>query len=69
MKGQHRYLLLIEPVAGYFATLGEEDEAVGAIPVLDHIQAFVDSRRNFSWGKYRHRKIVLIARPSSARAF
>lgn len=42
MQCQSRDLLIVEAIAGDLAALAKEDEACGAVPVLDHIQAFVD---------------------------
>jgi len=36
------HLLVVQPVAGHLAALAEEDEAVGRIPGLDHVQPLVD---------------------------
>lgn|GEM_PF-4212888 len=42
MQGQRRNLLIRQPVAGNFPTLAEEHEVGGAVPVLGHVQAFVN---------------------------
>lgn len=41
-QGQCRYLLLVNAVGRHFTALAEEDEAVGAVPVLHDIQTFMD---------------------------
>jgi len=35
-------LLVGNPVRGYFSALAKEDEAIGAVPVLDNVQTLVD---------------------------
>jgi hypothetical protein len=42
VQGEDRDLLVLDAVRGDLAALAEEDEAVGAVPALDNIQAFVD---------------------------
>jgi hypothetical protein len=42
MQREHADLVILATVAGHFAAAGEEDEVVGAVPLFDGIQAFVD---------------------------
>jgi hypothetical protein len=42
MQRQHAHLVILTVVAHEFTAAGEEDEVIGAIPLLDHIQIFVD---------------------------
>ena len=37
MQAQHRQLLLLDAVGRHLATAAEEDEAIRAVPVLDHV--------------------------------
>src|SRR6266540_3369707 len=41
-QAQHRQFLLVAAVGGDVAALAEEDDAVGPVPRLDHVQALVD---------------------------
>lgn len=47
MQGEHADLVILTAVADHFAAAGEEDEVVGAVPVLDDVQAFVDLAAQF----------------------
>ena len=42
MQGEHADLMVLAAVADHFAASGEEDEVIGAVPLLDDIQTFVD---------------------------
>ena len=42
VQAEHAQLLVLAAVAGELAPAGEEDEVVGAVPVLDHVQPIVD---------------------------
>ena len=42
MQRQHGDFLVLQAVARNLAALAEEDEPVGAVPVLDDIQTFMD---------------------------
>ena len=42
MQGQYRQLLVLQPIGRDLAALAKEDETIGAIPVLDDLQAVVD---------------------------
>ena len=42
VQAQHADFLILAPVAREFAALGKEDEIIGAIPLLDDVQAFVN---------------------------
>src|SRR6266487_3594347 len=41
-QAQHAHLLLVAAVGGQVAALAVEDDRVGAVPRLDHVQALVD---------------------------
>src|SRR5919202_4603748 len=41
VQRQHRNLLVLKPVRDHLAALAEEDEPVGAVPVLHDVEAFV----------------------------
>jgi hypothetical protein len=42
MQGEHADLVILTAVADHFAVAGEEDEVVGAVPLLDDVETFVD---------------------------
>ena len=42
MQREHTDLVILAAIAGHFAMAGEEDEIVGAVPLLDDVQALVD---------------------------
>jgi len=42
VQRQHRDFLVLQAVTRDLAALAEEDESVGAVPVLDDVQAFMD---------------------------
>lgn len=42
MEAEHAQPLILGPVAGELALPGEEDEVVGAVPVLDDVEPVVD---------------------------
>jgi hypothetical protein len=42
VQAQHGDLLILDPVGGELAAAAVEDEAVGAVPVLDDVEALVD---------------------------
>ena len=42
MQREHADLVILAAIADHFAMAGEEDEVVGAVPLLDDVQAFVD---------------------------
>ncbi len=41
MEAQHRQFLVLQLVCRHLAPFAEEDEAVGAVPVLDHVQSLL----------------------------
>jgi hypothetical protein len=42
MQGEHADFVIFVAIADHFAATGEEDKIVGAIPLLDDIDALVD---------------------------
>jgi hypothetical protein len=42
MKAEHAGLVILMPVAGELAALGEKDEVASAVPLLDDVEAFVN---------------------------
>jgi hypothetical protein len=42
MQGEHADLVILTAVAHHLTAAGKEDEVVGAVPLLDDVQAFVD---------------------------
>ncbi len=42
VERQHQNLLVLEPIAGELSALAIEDKFVRTVPVLNHLQAFVD---------------------------
>src|SRR5271165_1439747 len=42
MQCEHADFMVLATIAGHFASTGEEDEVVGAVPLLDDVQALVD---------------------------
>jgi len=42
VQAEHAQLLVLAPVAGHLAAAGEEDEVIGAVPLLDDVQPIVD---------------------------
>jgi hypothetical protein len=42
MKAEHAGLVILMAVAGELAALGEKDEVVSAVPLLDDVEAFVN---------------------------
>ena len=42
MQAEHAGLVILMPVADQFAALGEKDEVVGAVPLLDNVEALVN---------------------------
>ena len=42
MQAEHAGLVVLMAVADQFATLGEKDEVVGAVPLLDQVEPFID---------------------------
>jgi len=60
VQGEDRDLLVLDAVRGDLAALAEEDEAVGAVPALDDIQAFVDP-------DFAERNLQLVPELSAAR--
>lgn len=42
VQRQHGQFLVLETVAGYLAAFAEEDEAMGPVPVLDHVKPDMD---------------------------
>jgi hypothetical protein len=42
MQREHTDLVILAAIAGHFAMAGEEDEIVGAVPLLDDVQALGD---------------------------
>jgi hypothetical protein len=42
MQGEHADLVIFTAVARHLTAAGKEDEVVGAVPLLDDVQAFVD---------------------------
>ena len=49
MQAQHGDLLVVDPVGGDFAAATIEDEVVGAVPVLNDIEALVDFAAQGQW--------------------
>jgi hypothetical protein len=39
---EHADFMVLAAIADHFASTGEEDEVVGAVPLLDDVQALVD---------------------------
>ena len=69
VQAEDRDLLVLQAVRRDLAPLAVEDEAVGAVPRSTTLSASCTSRRSASECRYRHRKIVLTALPSSASAW
>src|SRR5271170_2484083 len=42
MQGEHADFVIFAAIADHFAATGEEDKIVGAVPLLDNIEAPVD---------------------------
>jgi hypothetical protein len=42
MQVEHADLVILSAVADHFAATGEENEVIGAVPLLDDVQTFVD---------------------------
>src|ERR1700733_15070692 len=42
MQCEHADFVVFTAIAGEFAAAGEEDEIIGAVPVLDDVETFVD---------------------------
>jgi hypothetical protein len=42
MQAEHAGLVILVPIARQFSALGEKDEVVGAVPLLDDVEAFVN---------------------------
>lgn len=42
MQREHADFMILATIADHFASAGEEDEVVGAVPLLDDVQALVD---------------------------
>jgi hypothetical protein len=42
VQGEHADFMILTTIADHFASAGEENEVVGAVPLLDHVQALVD---------------------------
>jgi hypothetical protein len=42
VQREHADFMVLAVVAGQFAAAGEEDEVVGAVPLLNDVQALVD---------------------------
>ena len=42
MQREHADFMVLATTADHFASAGEEDEVVGAVPLLDDVQALVD---------------------------
>lgn len=42
MQREHTDFMILATIADHFASAGEEDEVVGAVPLLDDVQALVD---------------------------
>jgi hypothetical protein len=42
MQGEHTDFVIFAAIADHFAAAGEEDEVVGAVPLLDDVEALVD---------------------------
>ena len=70
MECQRRNFLISGPVGCNLAALPEEHEAVRAVPVLDHVQAFVDLAAETLEPEIaaEEDRLFLMARPSSASA-
>ena len=68
MQGKHQDLLIFEFVAGELASLSIENEAVGAVPVLDDIQSLVDLPSEQFQRRYSQRKAVFNTLPNGSVA-
>ena len=42
MQGEHADFVIFAAIADHFAATGEEDKIVGAIPLLDDVEALID---------------------------
>jgi hypothetical protein len=42
VKRQDADLVILASIARQLATSGEEDKIVGTVPLLDHVQSFID---------------------------
>jgi hypothetical protein len=60
--------VILAPIAGQFTAPGKEDEIVGAVPLFDHVQAFLESAIGFGFGskmsRNRLRKSPMIFTPT-----
>jgi hypothetical protein len=42
VKGEHAHFLVVSAVGGHLAAFAKKDEVIGAVPVLDDVESFVD---------------------------
>lgn len=68
VQGQHGHLLVLLVRPGQVALLAVEHHAVGAVPVLHHLEPAPHLWRISSEARYSQMKMVRTARPSSSNA-
>jgi hypothetical protein len=64
----HSRLLIVESVAGDFATLAEEDKTIGRVLHLDDVEPFMDLPPERLLAEITAQKMVFTAFPNSASA-
>lgn len=68
MQGKHCQFLLFEPAGRNLSALAVEDEVVSAVPVLNHIEPFVNLSSQRFQAQVATEEDVLTAFPNSANA-